>query len=66
MLDSLIAQHSFFRLIPQSARYGLLREFRQIKIRANEVVFEDGEAGDSALVVISGCLCLLHGGSSAN
>lgn len=55
-LDSLIAKHPMLNRLPRSTRYGFLRIFRQVRIPAKEVMFERGEAGDSAFVVISGKL----------
>ncbi|CAB9521937.1 expressed unknown protein [Seminavis robusta] len=54
-----LSSHEFFSSrIPEASMYALEREFRQVKVRSGETLFERGEAGDSCYVVVSGLLRL--------
>lgn len=58
-LGTFLCQDDYFEQMSPQGRQALLGEFRQVKIRAQDVLFEDEQEGDSVYIVSSGCLCVV-------
>jgi CRP-like cAMP-binding protein len=56
LLDDVLKKEPFFSSMKPAARYGLAKEFRQIKVGRYETLFEESEAGDCCYIVVSGRL----------
>lgn len=58
-LHKQLSSHDFFSSIQGATLHALAREFRQVRVRHGETLFERGEAGVSCFLVLSGQLRLV-------